>query len=134
MKTNLWIWVLSILLILTFLGLCTGISLAADEEIKFTSTLNAEETYLPPEGQADFAGEAVVKEQTEMLVQEPAVQIEQAQQTESSTSESDIAETTEQPIKDEKTTLYIIIGALGVLLLIIVIIIFSILNKNRHRD
>lgn len=54
MKTNLWIWVFTALLILTFLALCTGISLAADDDIKFTSTLNVEDTWIPPEGQADF--------------------------------------------------------------------------------
>lgn len=225
MKTNLWIWVLTALLILTFLGLCMGISLAAEDDIKFTSTLIAEETWLPPEGQADFvvelkntgetdierfeiitpdamlAGEygelevgqtatvgvpiifnkegeypvelyvvgyagdksltthtniltitvstepkpteeAVVEEQTDTPVQEPAAQTEQEEQTMQPNNEPSpvIAEETEQPVKqegdcqDERTTLYIIIGALGVLLLIIVIIIFGILNKNRHRD
>lgn len=65
MKTNLWIWILTILLILTFFALCAGISLAQSQD---------------------------------------------------------------------ETTLYIIVGALGVLLLIIVIIIFSILNKSRRAD
>lgn len=39
MKTNSWIWVLTILLILTFLALCAGISLAANNDINITSTL-----------------------------------------------------------------------------------------------
>lgn len=225
MKTNLWIWVLTALLILTFLGLCTGISLAADDDIKFTCTLDVEETWIPPEGQVDFvvelnntgetdienfeiitpdamlagvygkleagqtdtvgvpiifnkegeypvelfvvgyAGEksltahtniititvsagpkpteeTVTEEQTEPPTQEPVVQPQNAEQTKPQTNEQALALTkeTEQPVmqegecEDERTTLYIIIGALGVLLLIIVIIIFGILNKNRRRD
>lgn len=228
MKTNLWIWILTILLILTFLALCAGVSLAEDDDIVFTSTLAAEETWIPPEGQVDFVvelentGEAdierfeiitpdsmlageygelgagqsasvdvpilfnkegeypvelyvvgyagdnsltthtnsltitvssdpkpteetVVEEQTDSPVLETTVQTDEAEQTdeveqtltptdEPSPAVVDVDENIDGYEDEDTTTLYIIIGALGVLLLIIIIIIFGILNRKRHID